>query len=569
MARVLVVDDQRISRETARGMLVEAGHEVEVAEDGPGGIRTALEWQPDVIVLDLHMPGMDGFDVLAELQRDEATAPIPVLFLTAEPPRDELVVRGLRLGGFDFVTKGGSRAELIARVGVMARVKRSYDDLVAIARISDALIRQREPQAIASAFVADLLPAFRAAAGLGYFGGEDRDAAAAIVTRLGQPVSRSDGATLGAELVGRPPGAFSPKDAPPAVRRWMEDGGLTRGLITGLDLQTPEPAVAAVFSTDPGAFAHEGDVRLLQSLLGLATVAVENARLYARTAEQGARLKEQADRLERAVTERSRFFASISHEIRTPITAIVGYSQLLEDGILGDLEERQLEAVQSTARSAEHLRELVNDILDISRLESGKYVTTIQEADLAELARDAAMSLRLQAENKGLTFEVDAPGPLPLRTDPARARQIILNLLSNAVKFTDSGRVELAAGEGTDGAPVPAATNGASVPAATNDAPVPAATNGWRFVRVRDTGPGIPEEDHERVFDEFEQVHTATEAGGTGLGLAISRKLARLLGGDLVLESAEGEGSTFRILLPREAPEDLAETQGPVPEERD
>ncbi|HSM35356.1 MAG TPA: ATP-binding protein [Longimicrobiales bacterium] len=535
MARVLVVDDQRISRETARGILLEAGHDVEVAEDGPGGLKAALEWKPDVIVLDLNMPGMDGFAVLEELQREEATAPIPVLFLTAEPPRDELVVRGLGLGGFDFVTKGGSRSELIARVGVMARVKRSYDDLAAVARISDALIREREPQAIATAFVADLLPAFRAGAAFAYFAGDDRDAAAAIASRRTDSPTDVTGVELGRSLVGAPSGAVTVGDAPPPVAGWMERAGFERGLVTGLDLQSSEPAVAGVFSEDPAAFGHDGDIRLLQSLLGLAAVAVDNARLYARTVEQGARLKEQAERLERAMTERSRFFASISHEIRTPITAIVGYSQLLEDGILGELDERQKEAVQSTSRSAEHLRELVNDILDISRLESGKYATTIQAADLSELAEDAAMSLQLQAERKNLAFEIETPGPLPVETDPARVRQIILNLLSNAVKFTEEGSVRMTVGEGTDGQ---RAADGQA----------------WRFVRVRDTGPGIPAEDHDRVFNEFEQVHATSEAGGTGLGLAISRKLARLLGGDLLVESAEGAGSIFRLLLPERAP---------------
>ena len=456
-------------------------------------------------------------------------------------------MRGLGLGGFDFVTKGGSRSELIARVGVMARVKRSYDDLAAIARISDALIREREPQAIATAFVADLLPAFRAGAALAFFDGEDRDAAAAIATRLTDGSADATGAELGRSLLGGRSGPVTPEDVPPPVRAWMADAGFARGLVTGLDLQSSEPAVAGVFSTDPAAFEQDEDFRLLQSLLGLAAVAVENARLYARTVEQGARLKEQADRLEQAMTERSRFFASISHEIRTPITAIVGYSQLLEDGILGELDERQLEAVQSTSRSAEHLRELVNDILDISRLESGKYATSIQDADLSALAEDAAMSLQLQAERKNLAFEIHTPGPLPLQTDPARVRQIVLNLLSNAVKFTDQGSVRLTVGEGTDGQ---LATDG----------------EGWRFVRVRDTGPGIPAEDHDRVFNEFEQVHTVTEAGGTGLGLAISRKLARLLGGDLLLESAEGAGSIFRLLLPERAPQnegDAGEGEGP------
>ena len=164
MARILVVDDQKISRLTLAGILGEAGHEVRAEGSGPEGLESARSWLPDVVILDVHMPGMDGFEVVARLKEDPVTESIPVVFLTGDPPTDELVVRGLELGAYDFLSKGCSKAELLARVSVMDRIKRSHDELSAIARISDALLRSVDPETLAREFVAEARSVFRAEA---------------------------------------------------------------------------------------------------------------------------------------------------------------------------------------------------------------------------------------------------------------------------------------------------------------------------------------------------------------------------------------------------------------------
>ncbi|MEJ2502871.1 MAG: ATP-binding protein, partial [Gemmatimonadota bacterium] len=203
------------------------------------------------------------------------------------------------------------------------------------------------------------------------------------------------------------------------------------------------------------------------------------------------------------------------------------YNHLLQEKIFGQLSDRQSEALEKANRSAQHLLELVDDILDISKIEAGKLEIFPESTDLAALIRDTATSLQLQAKEKAIDLAVDAPDRLRVETDPARVRQVVLNLLSNAVKFTDEGRVDLR---------------------------VDRDPSGMARIRVSDTGPGIAPEDQARIFEEFEQARTGGGSSGTGLGLAISRRLAELLGGRLELESEVGVGSTFTFALPERSP---------------
>ncbi|HEV2148048.1 MAG TPA: hybrid sensor histidine kinase/response regulator [Longimicrobiaceae bacterium] len=524
MARVLVVDDQKIPRVAVSSTLAQAGHEVAAEESGPAGIERARAWRPDVVVLDVHMPEMDGFQVVEQLKQDPETAPIPVIFLTADAPTDDLVVRGLEMGAYDFLNKGCSRAELLARVGAMARVKRSYDETSALARISDVLVQTLDPEELGRRLAEVVCHALRAdAAMLVLPGSADRpDVRAGVGIGVDDPrffvladllfercdigEGRADARVLAdAAGVSEQVGAEFRAAAVACVRR----PGLRSTLL-------------AVFSEAEDAFRHPGDGPLLGLLARQATLALDNAQLHTETREQARALEEQTARLARAMTDRSRFFASMSHELRTPINAILGYGELLREGVYGDLAEKQAGAADRLVSSARHLLELVNDVLDISKLEAGKLEVHPEPTDLAALLREVATTLELQARSKGLEFRVHAPGEFHLETDPARVRQVVLNLLSNAVKFTDEGTVRLELSR----------------------------AGGWAEVRVTDTGPGIAREDQQRIFGEFEQTAAAASRGGTGLGLAISRRLAGLLGGTLTLRSRAGEGATFILRLP-------------------
>jgi signal transduction histidine kinase len=248
--------------------------------------------------------------------------------------------------------------------------------------------------------------------------------------------------------------------------------------------------------------------------------ALEQLRESTTEAEEAREVAEVANRA------KNDFLAVMSHELRTPLNAIVGYAELLHDGVAGpvtDLQREQLERVQLSAR---HLVELVDDILSFSRLESGQDNLRIAPIELAAVTREAGALVEPVVAAKGLKFTIDAPNEnATFTSDPAKVRQVLVNLLSNAIKFTDDGGIRLAS----------------------------RVENGRVIFDVEDTGIGIAPEHQEQVFETFWQVdQTATrKAGGAGLGLSVSRRLARALGGDLVLESEIGRGSRFRFWVPR------------------
>ncbi|HLM67993.1 MAG TPA: HAMP domain-containing sensor histidine kinase, partial [Longimicrobium sp.] len=248
-----------------------------------------------------------------------------------------------------------------------------------------------------------------------------------------------------------------------------------------------------------------------------------------------ARRKAEADR-EAAVASRSRFYAAMSHELRTPINAILGYNDLILSGVYGQLAEKQEGALERAQRAARHLLDLVNDVLDLSKLEAGKVEVEAEQCSIPELVRDLFATVRPLAEEKGSDLRmVDDGTARPLVTDPRRVRQILLNLLSNAINFGRSRPVEVR---------------------------VAGAAGGGVAVEVVDEGEGIAAEHLERVFEEFVQLPNSIR-GGTGLGLPISRGLAELLGGRLEAESRPGQGSTFRLVLPSSPPDAFAAAAAP------
>ncbi|MBV9773054.1 MAG: GAF domain-containing protein [Gemmatimonadetes bacterium] len=283
------------------------------------------------------------------------------------------------------------------------------------------------------------------------------------------------------------------------------------------------------------------DTRLALTLAGHAAVAISNARLHQQIADRSRELERAYEELRWSSQAKERFFASMSHELRTPLNAILGYHSLLLDGVVGEVPPAQRSMLDRAHRATQNLLALVNDVLDLSKIEAGKMELMIRPVPLREIVEDALSTTQLQAEQKGLRIVLPPLDSLPsLSTDADRVRQILVNLFSNAVKFTDRGEITVAVGD------APAAEDG------WHPEPEEGAEEAARAleIRVTDTGPGIAAENRERIFHEFEQVSGATARGGTGLGLPISRKLARLLGGDLLVESTLGEGSTFILRLP-------------------
>ena len=228
--------------------------------------------------------------------------------------------------------------------------------------------------------------------------------------------------------------------------------------------------------------------------------------------------------LTNAMRHRNRFYASMSHELRTPINAIIGYNDLMLTGVYGEPGPEQAVALERVRQSANHLLELVNDVLDLSKIEAGKLTIAPETIRVAELIDDLGSTMQPLADANGVEVRLHAGGRCDASfvSDPRRLRQIVMNLLSNAIRYGGGKPVDVRC----------------------------SVHEGWLRVDVEDRGPGIPKQEIERIFDEFVQVGTPSE-GGTGLGLPIGRALAHALGGTLTATSTLGKGSTFTLRVPQ------------------
>ena len=449
----------------------------------------------------------------------------------------------------------GTRADAPPR---WARSVRVLQQLTAA--LAGALTREE----VVAAMLDHGVSALGARTGLVVLAGKDRDALEVIGSRGYPPGVADPGGLL--PLSARLPivDAFTSgeprwlEEKAEAVARYPELGDVHARLGTGATVTLPlTDADGAVFGAI--AFHFEAPARfddeereLLQTIGRQCAQALERARLFA--AERVARSESEAARLaaERARRDadeanqaKASFLATMSHEIRTPINAILGYSQLMELGIAGPVTEKQRDYLARLAATSEHLRGLVDDVLDLSKIDA-EQMTVARRPGLTGALVAASLDLvRPQASGRSIRLVDCGPGDPgeAFIGDEHRVRQILANLLSNAVKFTEPG--------GT--VTVNCGRLEATPPATELHGEGP-----WTFVRVHDTGIGIAPEEQGRIFEPFHQVdrsHTR-QRGGTGLGLAISRRLARLMGGDLTLESAPGAGSTFTLWLPAVAIDD-------------
>jgi signal transduction histidine kinase len=267
----------------------------------------------------------------------------------------------------------------------------------------------------------------------------------------------------------------------------------------------------------PGPF-DDRVVNLLTALASQSKVAIENARLFSEIEEKGRQLQS-------ANRHKSEFLANMSHELRTPLNAIIGFSEVLLDPTLKVSEEERSQFLTDVLSSGRHLLGLINEILDLAKIEAGKMELQIAPALLQDVVEAVSNTMRSLAASKSIHLRVDSDERLaPFPMDGARVKQVLLNLVGNAIKFTpEGGRVWVRAGS----------------------------KDGAACVEVGDTGPGIAPEDQERIFLEFQQARS--EAGkpqGTGLGLALAKKFVEMHGGKIWLESEVGKGSRFTFTLP-------------------
>jgi len=267
----------------------------------------------------------------------------------------------------------------------------------------------------------------------------------------------------------------------------------------------------------PGEFSPEV-IELLKTFATQSALAIQNARLFREIADK-------SRQLEVASQHKSEFLANMSHELRTPLNAIIGFSEVLSERMFGDLNEKQDEYLKDIYASGTHLLSLINDILDLAKIEAGRMELELTDFDLPTAIENALILVRERAGRRGITLQATVDERLgEVRADERKIRQVVLNLLSNAIKFTpEGGRIEIRA----------------------------ASVDGAVEVAVADTGVGIAPEDQEAVFEEFRQVgSSAAKQEGTGLGLALCRKFVELHNGRICVTSQVGVGSTFTFTIP-------------------
>jgi signal transduction histidine kinase len=410
---ILLVDDRPENLLALEAILEPLGQTLVRANSGPEALRQVLANEFAVMLLDVQMPGMNGFEVAEIIKSRERSRTIPIIFLSAISKEDAYVFKGYSMGAVDYVFKPFNPDVLKSKVSVFV----------------DLFVKQGELQ---------------------------------------------------------------------------RQGELLR------DSQKRELEL-------------EHRTSLLEA----------EARSAAKLSQMNEELHRRQVALEQAMGARNRFYASMSHELRTPINAVIGYSTIMLDNIYGPLNVKQKEGLQRTLKAARHLLELVNDVLDLSKIEAGKIELSLQPVMFPALIEDLFVTVRPLADEYGSSLSLDLEGEhFNIVSDPRRVRQILLNLLSNAIKFGEGKPIRVKCKQCMDKS---------------------------AEIEVIDEGVGIAQEDIARIFEEFVQVSESKQPG-TGLGLPISRRLAQLLDGSLTVCSKPGEGSTFSLTLPASIEDDLART---------
>jgi two-component system sensor histidine kinase/response regulator len=437
---VLIVEDSPTQAERLRRLIQSAGYRVRVAGNGQRALNLIRERMPQLIVSDIVMPEMNGYDLCRALKADPALGAIPVILVTALNDAKD-IIRGIESGADNFIRKPYSEEYLLNRIGQVLQNLRLRQDA--------------GPEA-----------------GIGVYLGEQKH----FIT---------------------------------ASRQQMLD----------LLISTYEQAV----QVNAELQARERQVVELNIRLSHHAAELE---------DQNREIAKKNLELAEASRMKSAFIANMSHELRTPLNAIIGFTGTLLMKLPGPLTADQDKQLITIRTSARHLLSLINDLLDMAKIEAGKVTLSLAPVQCQSLLAETVESLRPLAEQKRLALTLEMPAePIVISSDRRALTQVVINLVNNAIKFTDQGSVKVALAQRVvDGAPV-------------------------TEFSVADSGAGIRAEDQGKLFEAFSQLDSTStrHVEGAGLGLYLCRNLANLMGGSLVFSSEFGSGSTFTLRLPTDA----------------
>jgi len=472
---VLVVDDSKVVRHRAREILVREGFDVILKENGEEGVLAALEYDPDAIVMDVNMPVMDGLEAVRLLKKHRQTKMIPMCIFTDENS-DDLKVDFFNMGVEDFINKNFSETEIVARIKGLLRLRELRDRIIGS--------RERLERIIDS--LGDSVIIFDDSMRLVLF-----NRAAAVNFRLIP------------ELI-----------MEKTIRDIFEQSSGGEELISLVEKSGEVENIELSIEIDGAQKTFNVDIRVVE--LPISETSGVAVILKDITAEK------EAERL------KVDFYSMIAHELRTPISVILGYTQLILDGKAGDVPELQREFIESIDEKGKNLMSLVNDFLEISRIERKAVRIEKNYFNIVELVRETTEGLRLLAENRHISLNFESrQEDVKVYADRDKMSHVFINLIENAIKYTEEGgRIDVSvAGE-----------------------------EGGALVSITDTGIGMSDEELKYIFDMYRRLDNAEKKKikGTGLGLAIVKEIVDAHDGKIEVESKLGEGSTFKVWIPGE-----------------
>ena len=578
-ATILVIDDSVTFGETLREVLEGAGYTVRVAANGEEGLRIAAAERPRAVIVDSVLPGIDGSTVIRRLRLDTALRSVPCLLLTGSEDR-HMELRALEAGADAFLSKDEDAEVILARLAALLRSASS-----GVADRTARLLGSKRILAVddSATYLADVAAMLREE-GYDVVSARSGEEALELLAVQSMDCILLDlllPGLSGRETCQRIKAVPIVRDIPLIIVTAVEDRTmLFDALEAGADDYIQKSAEFDVLKARVRAQVRrkqfEDDnrrIRLDQYQMELEATEARAARVLADSREelllmleqknqalQAANTELESRQLEIAQTNRelasanhakTEFLATMSHELRTPLIAILGFSEILNDGKAGLLAPQQREYMGHISDSGTHLLALINDILDVSKIEAGKVELDLEPVDLDGLLTNTVTIVRERALSRGIRLDVSGSGRSePLLVDRRRLKQIAYNLLSNAVKFTaDGGLVSLKASL------VDRQQAATGLPGFETGVRTPLPDNEWQgFVQISvcDTGIGISAKDMARLFTPFTQIKgdLTRTTEGTGLGLSIVSRLVALHGGAVAVTSTPGTGSCFSIWLP-------------------